>query len=127
MFGGGIAPFATAALLAATHTTWSVAGYITVLAVVSITSIPAAAGVGERRCRKDGMTAWDESRLGAVDRLRAAAGQTPTARKALNTSSNLPTVTALFQEQILRLADQLAWFATRQIGSSGTANGVTVE
>jgi Na+/melibiose symporter-like transporter len=39
VFGGGVAPFATAALLTATHTTWSVAGYITVLAVVSITSI----------------------------------------------------------------------------------------
>jgi MFS family permease len=39
VFGGGLAPFATAALLAATHTSWSVAGYITVLAAVSITSI----------------------------------------------------------------------------------------
>ena len=39
VFGGGLAPFATAALLAATHTTWSVAGYIMVLAVISITSI----------------------------------------------------------------------------------------
>jgi MFS family permease len=39
VFGGGLAPFVTAALLAATHTTWSVAGYITVLAVISISSI----------------------------------------------------------------------------------------
>ena len=39
VFGGGLAPFATAALLAATHATWSVAGYIMVLAVISITSI----------------------------------------------------------------------------------------
>ena len=39
MFGGGLAPFVTASLLAATHTSWSVAGYIDVLAVVSITSI----------------------------------------------------------------------------------------
>ena len=39
VFGGGLAPFATAALLAATHTTWSVAGYIMVLAAISITSI----------------------------------------------------------------------------------------
>jgi hypothetical protein len=36
---GGLAPFATAALLAATQTTWSVAGYITVLAAISITTI----------------------------------------------------------------------------------------
>jgi MFS family permease len=39
VFGGGLAPFATAYLLAATHTSWSVAGYITVLAAISITSI----------------------------------------------------------------------------------------
>ena len=39
MFGGGIAPFVTAALLGATHTSWTVAGYISVLAVVSIASI----------------------------------------------------------------------------------------
>jgi hypothetical protein len=39
VFGGGLAPFVTASLLAATHTSWSVAGYINVLAVVSIASI----------------------------------------------------------------------------------------
>ena len=39
VFGGGLAPFVTASLLAATHTSWSVAGYIDVLAVISITSI----------------------------------------------------------------------------------------
>ena len=32
-------PFVTASLLAATHSSWSVAGYIDVLAAVSITSI----------------------------------------------------------------------------------------
>jgi MFS family permease len=39
VFGGGLAPFVTASLLAATHTSWSVAGYIDVLAVVSAASI----------------------------------------------------------------------------------------
>ena len=39
VFGGGLAPFATASLLAATHTSWSVAGYIDMLAVISIISI----------------------------------------------------------------------------------------
>ena len=39
VFGGGLAPFVTASLLAATHTSWSVAGYIDVLAVISLTSI----------------------------------------------------------------------------------------
>jgi MFS family permease len=39
VFGGGLAPFATASLLAATHTSSSVAAYIDVLAVISITSI----------------------------------------------------------------------------------------
>jgi MFS family permease len=39
VFGGGLAPFVTASLLAATHTSWSVAAYIDVLAVVSIGSI----------------------------------------------------------------------------------------
>ena len=39
VFGGGLAPFVTASLLAATHTSWSVAGYIDVLAVVSLISI----------------------------------------------------------------------------------------
>ena len=39
MFGGGLAPFVTASLLAETRSSWSVAGYINLLAVVSITSI----------------------------------------------------------------------------------------
>jgi hypothetical protein len=39
VFGGGLTPFVTASLLAATHTSWSVAGYIDVLAVISLTSI----------------------------------------------------------------------------------------
>lgn len=39
VFGGGLAPFVTASLLATTHTSWSVAGYIDVLAVISLTSI----------------------------------------------------------------------------------------
>ncbi|MGA5463842.1 MFS transporter [Mycobacterium sp. NPDC050041] len=39
VFGGGLAPFVTASLLAATHTSWSVAGYIDVLAVISVTSM----------------------------------------------------------------------------------------
>ena len=39
MFGGGLAPFITASLLSATDTSWSVAGYIDVLAAISIASI----------------------------------------------------------------------------------------
>jgi len=39
VFGGGLAPLATAALLAATHTSWSVAAYINVLAIISLISI----------------------------------------------------------------------------------------
>jgi MFS family permease len=39
VFGGGLAPFVTASLLATTHTSWSIAGYIDVLAVINITSI----------------------------------------------------------------------------------------
>ncbi|MDO3634973.1 MFS transporter [Mycolicibacterium arseniciresistens] len=39
VFGGGLAPLVTASLLAATHTSWSVAGYIDALAVISVTSM----------------------------------------------------------------------------------------
>jgi hypothetical protein len=39
VFGGGLAPFITASLLSATGTSWSVAGYIDVLAAISIASI----------------------------------------------------------------------------------------
>jgi hypothetical protein len=39
VFGGGLAPLATAALLAATQTSWSVAAYINVLAIISLISI----------------------------------------------------------------------------------------
>jgi MFS family permease len=39
VFGGGLAPFITASLLSATQTSWSVAGYVNVLAAISIASI----------------------------------------------------------------------------------------
>ena len=52
MFGGGLAPFVTASLLAATHTSWSVAGYIDVLAVSQHHLDCAAAAAGQ--CRSQG-------------------------------------------------------------------------